>query len=160
MYGYKVLYVPTAVMYHEESGWYGSKSSFQPLKVYLITRNRLYNILKNFEAINVFKGFLISVGFDTYRSIKYALNGYFTSIKAITKAYIDFAKNLRRTLKKRKDIQKNRRRGDKELYELGVIATLKESIWEEKRLARVWKGEFYRIHHGSESVDNCSGSRF
>ena len=145
LYGYKVLYVPTAVMYHKESGTFGSKSSFQPIKVYLITRNRLYNLFKNFEFINVLKGFLVSIVFDTYRFVNYAFNRNFASIKSIIKAYIDFMKDIKKTIGKRNIVQKSRKRTDRELYELGVIATLKESTTEEKRLNRVWKESFYKI---------------
>jgi len=145
LYGYKVLYVPTAVMYHKESGTFGSKSSSQPIKVYLITRNRLYNLFKNLEFMNVLKGFLVSMGFDIYRLIKYALDRNFASIKSIIKAYIDFMEDIKKTIGKRNIVQGNRKRTDKELYELGVIATLKESIIEERRLNRVWKENFYKI---------------
>ncbi len=48
-------------------------------------------------------------------------------------------------LGKRQVVQKNLTVSDKELYKLGVIATLKESLFEERRLNRVWKDEFYRF---------------
>lgn len=134
LFGHKVLYVPTAVMYHKVSGTFGTKDSFQPIKVYLITRNRLYNLFKNLEPLNVLKGFFIGIIFDTYRGIYYLLHQNFASIKSIIKAYIDFTKNIKKTLAKRENIQKYRKRTDKELYKLGVIATLKECIVEERKL--------------------------
>jgi len=145
LYGYKVLYVPTAVMYHKESATFGTKSSFEPTKVYLITRNRLYNLAKNFEARNVMKALFISFAFNLYRSIKYMVQGNFASAKAIAKAHVDFVRNLKKVLTKRKIAQKNRKLSDRELYKLGVIATLRESISEERRLGKVWKGEFYKL---------------
>ncbi len=145
LYGYKVLYVPTAVMYHKESATFGTKSSFQPIKVYLITRNRLYNLTKNLEARNVMKALFISFAFNLYRSIKYMVQGNFASVNSIAKAYVDFIKNFKKVLAKRKIAQKNRKLSDRELYQLGVIATLKESISEERRLSKVWKGEFYKL---------------
>lgn len=145
LYGYKVLYVPTAVMYHKESGTFGSRSTFESIKVYFITRNRLYNIIKNLEAKNVIRALFISLGFNLYRSLRYLVKGNFASIKSIATAHLDFVKNLRKMLAKRRVVQNNRKLSDKQLYELGVIATLKESISEERRLSRVWKDEFYRI---------------
>jgi len=145
LYGYKVLYVPTAVMYHKESATFGTKSSFQPTKVYLATRNRLYNLAKNLEARNVMKALFISFAFNLYRSIKYMAQGNFASVNSIVKAYVDFIKNLKKVLAKRKVAQKNRKLSDRELYKLGVIATLRESISEERRLSKVWKGEFYKL---------------
>ena len=143
--GYKVLYVPTAVMYHKESGTFGSRSTFESTKVYFITRNRLYNIIKNLEVRNVVRALFISLGFNLYRSIRYLAQGNFSSIKSIATAYLDFAKNLKKMLAKRRIVQNNRKLSDKQLYKLGVIATFKESIFEERRLSKILKDEFYRI---------------
>lgn len=145
LYGYKVLYVPTAVMYHKESATFGTKSSFEPTKVYLITRNRLYNIVKNLEAWNVVKALFVDFVFSLYRGIKYMVQGNFTSVKSIARAHMDFIRNLKKVLAKRKVAQNNRKLSDGELYRLGVIATLRESISEERRLSKVWKGEFYKL---------------
>jgi len=143
--GYKVLYVPTAVMYHKESGTFGSRSTFESTKVYFITRNRLYNIIKNLEARNVIRALFISFGFNLYRSIRYLGRGNLASTKSIATAHIGFVKNLRKMFAKRRVVQNNRKLSDKQLYRLGVIATLKESVSEERRLSRVWRDEFYRI---------------
>jgi len=145
LYGYKVLYVPTAVMYHKESATFGTKSSFQPTKVYLITRNRLYNLTKNLEAKNVSRALFISFAFNLYRSIKYMAQGNFASVNSIAKAHVDFIRNFKKVLAKRKVTQKNRKLSDRELYKLGVIATVRESISEERRLSQIWKGEFYKL---------------
>lgn len=142
--GYKVLYVPTAVMYHKESGTFGKKGSYQPVKIYLSTRNRLYNLIKNFEAKNVARNLFISLAFDLYRAIRYAGSGNLALIKPVARAYLDFILNLRKMLKKRSFAQKNRRVSDSELYRLGVIANLVECFAEERRLSKVLKGDFYR----------------
>jgi len=142
--GYKVLYVPTAVMYHKESGTFGSRSTFESIKVYFITRNRLYNIIKNLEAKNVVRALFISLGFNLYRSIRYLAQGNFASIKSIAVAHFDFVKNLRKMLAKRQVVQNNRKVSDKQLCKLGVIATFNESVLEERRLSRVWRDEFYK----------------
>jgi GT2 family glycosyltransferase len=115
LYGYKVLYVPTAVMYHKESGTYQSRSTFESTKVYFITRNRLYNIIKNLEAQNVIRALFISLGFNLYRSVRYLAQGNFASIKSIATAHLDFVKNLRKMLAKRRVVQNNRKLSDKQL---------------------------------------------
>jgi GT2 family glycosyltransferase len=143
LYGYRVLYVPTALMYHKESGTFGSRSTFESIKVYFITRNRLYNIIKNLEAKNVIRALFISLGFNLYRSLRYLAQGNLASIKSIARAHLDFAKNLRKMLAKRRVVQNNRKLSDEQLYKSGVIATLRESISEERRLNRVWRDEFY-----------------
>jgi len=58
---------------------------------------------------------------------------------------VDFIRNLEKVLAKRKVAQNNRKLSDGELYRLGVIATLRESISEERRLSKVWKHEFYKL---------------
>jgi GT2 family glycosyltransferase len=145
LYGYKVLYVPTAVMYHKESGTFGSRSTFESTKVYLITRNRLYNIVKNLDAGNVLRALCISLGFNLYRSVRFLAQGNFGSIKSVISAHLDFAKNLKKMLTKRRVVQSNRKLSDGQLYKSGVIATLRESLLEERRLGKVWSDEFYRI---------------
>jgi GT2 family glycosyltransferase len=143
MNGYKVLYVPTAVMYHKESGTFGKKGSFQPVKIYLSTRNRLYNIVKNFELTNVLKGILIGTVFDSYRFTMYLFSRDSASTKSVLKAYVDFAKNMKKMWNKRLVVQRRRKRTDKELYEVNVLASMKESFAEEKRLSKVLKSSFY-----------------
>lgn len=145
LYGYKVLYVPAAVMYHKESGTFGSRSTFESGKVYFITRNRLYNIVKNLEARNVIRALFISLGFNTYRSLRYLAQGNLASIKSIIVAHLHSARNLRRMLAKRRVVQSNRKLSDRQLCRLGVIATFRESICEERRLSGVWKHESYRL---------------
>lgn len=145
LYGYKVLYVPTAIMLHKESGSFGSKSSFQPIKVYLITRNRLYNLFKNLETKNVVKGISISICFNSYRAFMYALDGNLLSIRALATAHIDFVKNINTIIKKRKVVQQNRKRSDNELYKLGILASISECVKEERRLQKVWNNDEYKI---------------
>jgi GT2 family glycosyltransferase len=145
MNGFKVLFVPTAVMYHKESGTFGAKGSSHPVKVYLLVRNRLYNIFKNFELSNVIKGLIMAVMFDAYRSMNFVLEGNFASIRSTAKAYFCFAKNLKRTVGKRRSVQEKRVRTDEELCRLNVIASLKESLAEEKRLSKVLKSSFYSV---------------
>ncbi|MDD4454566.1 MAG: glycosyltransferase family 2 protein [Candidatus Methanomethylophilaceae archaeon] len=143
--GYKVLYVPGAVMFHKESGTFGSKGSYSPTKVFLLTRNRLINLLKNYQTSTVIKGFLVNILFDTFRSIKYISSGNFSSVKSILRGYIQFAISIRSTLRKRAWTQAKRKIPDRELYRVGALATLKESIAEEQRLGKVVAGAFYRV---------------
>jgi GT2 family glycosyltransferase len=137
LYGHKVAYAPAAVMYHRESGTFGSRSNYHPRKVYLNTRNRLYNLVKNLDGGNMWRGMLISLGFNTYRWLRMLFSGNFAAAGAICRGHWDFLRSLGKTLRKRRQVQKRRIRSDAELYRLGVIATLKESIAEERRLSRV-----------------------
>ena len=137
LYGYRVAYAPGAVMYHRESGTFGSRSNFDPAKVYLNTRNRLYHIVKNLQSVNVLRALLIYCGFNFYRSLRMLLAGNPAAVGAVCRGHVDFTANLGKTLEKRRRVQRNRKRSDAELYRLSVIATLKESIAEERRLNRL-----------------------
>jgi len=143
--GFRVVYVPDAVMYHHESGTFGSRSTYESRKVYYITRNRLYNIVKNMEMPTVIRAMLISCGFNLYRSLKFLFSGNFTAIGAVLRAYLDFWRNLKYMVPQRKIVLRNRVLSDKELYRIGVIATLGESISEEIRIGKLSRNEFYRI---------------
>ncbi len=143
LYGYKVAYAPAAVMYHREGGTFGNRDNFDPAKVYLNTRNRLYNIFKNLQAANVLRALLIYFGFNLYRSLSMLFRGNFSAVGAICRGHVDFIANLGKTLKKREVIQKRRKRSDAELYRLGVIATFQESLAEERRLNRVARDSYY-----------------
>lgn len=144
LYGYKVAYAPNAVMYHRESGTFGSRSNADRQKVYLNTRNRLFNIVKNLDGGNMWRGMLISFGFNLYRWANYLLCGNFAAAWAVCRAYFSFLKFLGKMLKKRAFLQKARKRSDAELYRLGVIATFKESIEEERRLRLLAKDDYYK----------------
>lgn len=134
LYGYKVSYAPKAVMYHCESGTFGTRSNADAQKVFLNTRNHLYNIVKNFDAGNTWRALLISVFFNTYRWSGYVLDGNLAAAASVCRAHFSFLTRLSVMLRKRKLVQKQRRRSDEELYRLGVVATFKESVSEERRL--------------------------
>lgn len=144
LYDYKVAYAPNAVMYHRESGTFGSRSNADPYKVFLNTRNRLFNIVKNLNTGNVLRAMLISVCFNLYRWAGYLFSGKFAASWAIVRAHFNFLKYLGRMMKKRKTTQAMRKRSDAELYRLGVIATFKESMEEEKRLRDLAGDSYYK----------------
>jgi len=143
LYGHKVAYAPGAVMYHRESGTFGSRSNFDPAKVYLNTRNRLYNMVKNLQAGNILRAMIIYFAFNIYRSLRMLLAGNLAAVGAVCRGHIDFIAKLGKTLEKRRHVQKSRKRSDAELYRLGVIATFKQSLAEEMRLNRVAKDSYY-----------------
>lgn len=144
LYGYKVAYAPMAKMYHRESGTFGSRSNADPYKVFLNTRNRLFNIIKNLDTGNVIRAMIISAGFNTYRWGGYLFSGNFAAAWAVCRAYFSFLARMGKMLGKRKIVQKTRKRSDAELYRLGVIATFHESMAEENRLRLIARGRFYK----------------
>jgi len=144
LYGYRVAYAPGAVMYHRESATFGTRSNAAARKVYLNTRNRLFNIIKNLDAGNVLRGLLISACFNFYRGCSYLFSGRFAAAWAVVRGQVSFLTYLPRMLKKRRIVQSRRRRSDAELYRLGVLATLRESLEEERLLRLIARDSYYK----------------
>ncbi len=129
--GYKTIYVPTSIAYHKYGGSWGKRSS--PFRIFFTQKNRLANIIKNFELINVIKGFAISLIFDFIRIFSFIIKKNLI-FYILLYANIYFLKQLPKNLEKRKKIQKTRKLNDKDMYKLGLILPLRDSIKEFKRL--------------------------
>ncbi|OQX21933.1 MAG: hypothetical protein BWK75_02065 [Candidatus Altiarchaeales archaeon A3] len=134
MYGYKVLYVPMAVMYHFGSGTGRSKGP-NPKFLFFSTLGELHFIFKNFEVKNVLNGifyhFFIRFAMVWVTIVIYGIlhrNIYisYEIIKAIIKGYFSFFRNIRETFQKRRNVQKNRQISDSELYKMGLITSFRE----------------------------------
>jgi len=126
--GYKVVYCPKSIIYHKHGASFGKKSFF---KSFLGVRNRVTTILKNYELNNAFKGFVISLLYDTFR-VFFTLSKRKDPVlaKAIFKGYVAVLLDLKRIFVKRRHIQRNRILSDKDLLDFQVIATLPESLKE------------------------------
>jgi len=137
--GYRCVYTPKSVVLHRYGGTWGPRWGRQvnPLKLYLVTRNRLANIIKNFEAKNIPIALLCSLLFDfvnimTNLSSREMARASFN----VLKANWDFLKGIKRDLEKRRKIQSNRVLKDKDLQNLGLFASLTESFREFVRIKR------------------------
>ena len=129
-YGYRVLYVPSAIMIHIRVGTFGSVES--PMIVFVNIRNPLYFILKNFEIRNVVLGLFYHLFISSAsRFFISFLLGKFYVCSNIIKAYIFFIKNIKDleyVFQERRKIQKNRLLSDDELYKIGVISPFSEKL--------------------------------
>lgn len=100
--GYKCVYVPEAIVYHVGGG---TSKKIKGFSQFLINRNQLYLIYKNFPLFLIFilSPFLI---IGQIRNILSGLKNH--NLKNVYQAYKDFFYNLKSFIKKRKEIQKNR----------------------------------------------------
>ncbi|MEM2145643.1 MAG: glycosyltransferase family 2 protein, partial [Candidatus Jordarchaeaceae archaeon] len=98
--GYKVIYVPNSVVFHK---WQGS-SKKTPF-VYLMERNWLCNMLKNYEVKTLIQVIPIYAFLETLKSIWLAFKGKTNERFVIPKAVLWNLKNLKGTLQRRKQIQ-------------------------------------------------------
>ncbi len=128
-YGYKVLYVPLAIMYHFVSGTSShGKGRNTPSIEFMGTRNKLYFILKNFDWTNVIKGIMFHMFCSSARIFYALLNRNIYIPIVIIKAYFLILKDFRKVLKKRNIAQKNKKVQDKELHKIGILIGIKEGI--------------------------------
>ena len=124
--GYKCVYVPSSIVYHKFGGSWGRRKS--PIRIFLGTRNRLYNLIKNFELGDMLIAFLGSIIFDILRFLLLIRSKRYDGALAIIKAYRAFFKNIRKFVKKRYVVSQLRKLSDKELKTKGVFLSLKDSL--------------------------------
>ncbi len=135
IYGFKNVYVPASIVYHKYGGTLGKRQS--AWRVYVCQKNRLVNMLKNFETPNVLKGFFISRPYDSFRFVFFLYRKEMKIAFSLVKAYIDVFRSLDRILQKRKIIQENRKVSDSALVRMGVLTSLTDGIKEFFRLNRL-----------------------
>lgn len=135
IYGFKNMYVPASIVYHKYGSTLGKRQSAS--RVYVCQKNRLINILKNFEFLNVLKGFCISIPYDSVRILIFLYRKEIKIAFSLIKAYVDVFIVMNRILQKRKIIQKNRKVPDSTLIKMGIITPLTEGIREFFRLNRL-----------------------
>lgn len=121
LYGYKVIFEEKAIIYHKGSVSWG-KSRFK--KEYLCKRNSLCAIIKNYELRTLVKiSPFLFWNYITYpawvlinKKIPFKEKTEFALIPL--KSVIWNIKNIKETLKLRKDIQSNRKIEDLEIFKL------------------------------------------
>ena len=97
--GYKCLYVPTAVVYHQGGGTAGVNSN---LSVYYTSRNHLSLLIKNLPMPLLVRHSPLFLIFQLYTAAHYLKIGRF---KAFLKGKIHGLAQIRKTIAKRKQIQ-------------------------------------------------------
>jgi GT2 family glycosyltransferase len=125
LFGWKCIYIPTAIVYHIHSG---TTNPYAPEKVFLVERNRLWLALKllpwpllvlnpYYTAIRYFwhiYSALFGVGSVGRFVEQYSTPGI---IKTLFKAYISAARGLGNILHKRREIQKKKKVPNREVYQ-------------------------------------------
>ena len=128
LHGFKVIYVPTAIVYHKFGGSWGPRNN--PNRLFLGQRNRLISMIKNLEFKNLCKAIPISLSYDVLRSLiliaRRNIQGFFGMVKANFWIII----NSKKIVVKRRIVQSYKRISDTYLKENGLMATLKECIEE------------------------------
>jgi len=135
IYGFKNVYVPTSIVYHKYGGTIGKRQS--SWRVYVCQKNRLINILKNFQLMNVLKGLFISIIYDSVRILIFLSHIEIKIVYSIIKAYMNVLLMMKGILYQRKIIQKNRKISDHTLMKINVIVPVTDGIKEFLRLNKL-----------------------
>lgn len=133
LYGFKVIYVPHSIVYHKGSGTLGAS----PFKILLMGKNVYATMIKNFGIKNLLKSLIIYSMFHFSVFIFLFLQRKFSLAFAQLKVYWIVIKELKKNIRKRKTIQKNRKLSDYELEKIGLITNLADSCKETLRIFKV-----------------------
>jgi GT2 family glycosyltransferase len=131
LYGYKVVYAPASVVYHERGGSFGQKSE---LGIFLGGRNQLITIIKNCQSLTLLAGIYFITPILMARVVLSLKEKRLGDVFATFNSVLYILKNLREIFYKRQIIQRNRVISDRKLLSMGVMATISETIRAELRL--------------------------
>lgn len=100
--GYRIMFCPDAEVYHVGGG---SLNKTNPFKTYLNFRNNLIIMQKNLPAGEVLPRIFVRFFIDFAALLHFLLKGEFKFAKSVSRAHVDFLKNLGRTKRKRTALQ-------------------------------------------------------
>jgi hypothetical protein len=107
--GYKVMYVPTSIIYHY------FKFKRRPQKMYLLEKNRLMTILKNYSSKSILLVLPMLLFFE-FPIFSYSIASGWLVFKI--KSYLYIIQNFGKIIKKRQSIQRLRKIDDKEIIKV------------------------------------------
>jgi hypothetical protein len=109
--GYKVMSVPSSVVYHLGAG------AIMPEKFYLKSRNNLITIIKNYSGRNLVRFLPLRMVQDSFSFIYYLIKKERARSMSIIRAYVWLLRNFHLALSRRHAAQRIRRAGDKEIID-------------------------------------------
>lgn len=112
--GYKVMSVPSSVVYH-----LGGETMMSE-KFYLKNRNNLITIIKNYRGRNLVRFFPLRMVQDSFSFVYYLIKKERARSMPIIRAYVWLLRNLRLAVLSRQISQRVRRVGDKEIIDAMV----------------------------------------
>jgi GT2 family glycosyltransferase len=101
--GYSNWCIPSSKVYHVGGGTLPNNN---PRKLYYNYRNSLYMLYKNLPANRLIVTLGIRLILDGLSAIAYLVNGKYGFFKAVLNAHIDYWRNFRSLINKRKTIQR------------------------------------------------------
>jgi len=131
LYGFKVVYVPSSIVYHKFGCSWGAVHG--GYRVFLGERNRLLTVFKNFEALRLSRAVILSIFFISVRLIGALRRRRVDNVSSLFKAHLWLLLNFRAVLVKRAIVQGRRKISNATLERLGFIAGFSEACREFRR---------------------------
>jgi hypothetical protein len=131
--GHEVWYVPEAEAFHHYGAAAGGRAS--PLRLRLMQRNRLANMIKHLEAGTLLGGLVTSAAYDLYRVLEFGARGQWDGLQALAAGSLAGGRALPGLLRERRRLGRARRRRDADLRALGLLAPAWAAFREYRRLA-------------------------
>lgn len=122
--GYKIIYLPSAIVYHKGSGSFGRGN---PRRVFLMTRNILWIMVQNYELKNLILYVPIYVLMRIFISILYLIIGKTSLFFAIFQGLVAAFMFIPKMFVKRKKIQKRRKFSDKYVFRRDIRETFRQA---------------------------------
>lgn len=113
--GFKVIYEPRAVIYHEGAGDTAGRFADER-RIYLALKNRIDSYIKNMEPLNLFRYLVTLALFYLIILIVYLATGEWSQARGVIRAVLWNIIHLPNNLKKRIEVQKFRRISDGEIF--------------------------------------------
>ena len=126
--GWKIVYVPSSTVYHKFGSSFGLIGSDN--RVYYGERNRICNIIKNFDSLTLAVVLPISFAFTAAKFLFFMIRFRFGPAKLLLKANINVFNNLKNLMRKRSVVQSRRVISDWEIFKKGVVLSIWKSLKE------------------------------
>jgi GT2 family glycosyltransferase len=130
--GFRVLYVPSSIMYHKFSATMGPL--MKPERVFLGERNRLQTMLENLELRNLIQAVLISSAYLLSRVLFFLTQRRLMVALAILRGNWWVLRHFPGIIMKRRRVQRSRRLRDNFFVPHGLMASFLEGFREFARL--------------------------
>jgi GT2 family glycosyltransferase len=145
--GYKVLYVPSSVIYHLRYGTFNPNDSFP---TYNWVKSMFYYVLKNYEPKNIIVYLSESIIFTQFpKMLAFIFNKNLSMAKAVIMGMVDFLVDLKREnllstiYQKRVDIQASKKVSDSDLAKSSISTTFSERMMYRVKSYFIWKSGKY-----------------
>jgi GT2 family glycosyltransferase len=146
-YGYKVLYVPSSIIYHLRGSSFKIVNNYA---TYAWSKSILYFILKNYEKSNIafylFENILFTI---VPKSLVFLFRKDLNGFRSLLKGSSDFFSEIRndrllnRIYQKRLEIKRNKKFRDKQLADFGVVTSFSERLRYRIKTYQGWKSGKY-----------------